>query len=184
MSEVIARGPILRARPLATCLTIAVLTALPCWTEAVRAPTTPRVTTLGPTPPQMYMWIGSSFFYYNNGISPQVMQLARGEVGGGPAHRATLIAISGSGLNWHDVELYFRPNAVGSYVFDNSNKITFNTAKKKYEAAIIMDCSQCPIHPQLAPIFFKTSRKMRKSCGRMGRRRCCLCRGLTWTTRR
>ena len=64
-----------------------------------------------------------------------------------------MLAIGGSGLNWHDVKSYFRPNAVGSYTFDDKNNIVFNTAKKKYEGAILMDCSQCPIHPTLAPNF-------------------------------
>ena len=74
-------------------------------------------------------------------------------------HRGTMLAIGGSGLNWHDVKSYFRPNAVGSYIFDDKNNIVFNTAKKKYEGAILMDCSQCPIHPTLAPIFVKYVKK-------------------------
>jgi hypothetical protein len=31
--------------------------------------------------------------------------------------------------------------------------VNFNKLDKKFDAAIIMDCSQCPVHPQLRPIF-------------------------------
>lgn len=119
----------------------------------------PRVTSLGPNPPQTYMWIGNSFFYFNNGLPAYVTALARGETGGGPSHRGTMLTIGGSGLSWHDVKSYFRPNAVGSYMFDDNNNIVFNTAEKKYEAAILLDCSQCPIHPKLAPLFVKYAKK-------------------------
>ena len=30
-----------------------------------------------------------------------------------------------SGLDWHDVESYFRPNAIGSYSFDEQNNVVF-----------------------------------------------------------
>ena len=129
------------------------------WTTPGWAQIAPRVTSLGPNPPQTYMWIGNSFFYFNNGIASYVTGLARGEVGGGPTHRGTMLAIGGSGLEWHDVKSYFRPNAVGSYIFDDKNNIVFNTSKKKYEGAILMDCSQCPINPTLAPIFVKYAKK-------------------------
>ena len=126
----------------------------PAWTSAW-AQTAPRITSLGATPPQVFMWIGNSFFYYNNGMPSHVANLARGEQDGGPAHRGTMITIGGSGFDWHDVEAQFRPNAVGSYNFDDKNNIVFNPAAKKYDGVILMDCSQCPIHPTLAPVFTK-----------------------------
>ncbi len=145
-------------RRLITVLLAAAL-AVAGWTTAGWAQIAPRVTSLGPNPPQTYMWIGNSFFYFNNGIASYVTGLARGEVGGGPAHRGTMLTIGGSGLDWHDVKSYFRPNAVGYYIFDENNKIVFNTAEKKYEGAILIDCSQCPIHPTLAPKFVKYAKK-------------------------
>lgn len=122
---------------------------------AAGAQTRPAVTTLGPNPPESFLYIGNSFFYFNNGITSMVTALARGVEGGGPVHRATMATIGGSGFDWHDVESYFRPNAVGSYNFDEKNNIVFNTADKKYDAAVLMDCSQCPIHPTLSPVFVK-----------------------------
>ena len=65
------------------------------------------------------------------------------------------MTISGSGADWHDVASYFRPNAVGRYSFDAQNNIRFNTITRLFDLAIMMDCSQCPVHPQLRPIFFE-----------------------------
>jgi hypothetical protein len=130
------------------------LWAAPAWAQIA-----PKVTSLGPNPPQTYMWVGNSFFYFNNGMPSYVTGLARGEKNGGPTHRGTMLTIGGSGLDWHDVKSYFRPNAVGSYIFDDQNRIVFNTAKKKYEGVIMIDCSQCPIHPTLAPVFVKYVKK-------------------------
>lgn len=145
-------------RRLVTAFMLAVL-AIASWSTPGSAQMAPQVKSLGPNPPQTYMWIGNSFFYFNNGIAAYVTGLARGESGGGPAHRGTMLAIGGSGLDWHDVKSYFRPNAVGYYVFDEHNNIVFNTAKKKYEGAILLDCSQCPIHPTLAPKFVQYVKK-------------------------
>jgi hypothetical protein len=74
--------------------------------------------------------------------------------------RGVSATISGSGLDWHDVESYFRPNAVSSYSFDRSNNIVFNNPKDKlFDVAIMMDCSQCPIHPQLKSVFQEYAKK-------------------------
>jgi hypothetical protein len=51
------------------------------------------------------------------------------------------------------VDSYFRPNAVGRYSFDAQKDIVFNKLDKLFDLAITTDCSQCPIHPQLKPIF-------------------------------
>jgi hypothetical protein len=56
-------------------------------------------------------------------------------------------------LDWHHVDSYFRPNAIGRYSFDDQNNIAFNKFDKGFDLAITMDCSQCPVHPQLKPIF-------------------------------
>ena len=119
------------------------------------AQTAPRVTSLGPTPPTSFLYVGNSFYYYNNGITGHIAGLAQGAGAGAPAHRATMATIGGSGFDWHDVESYFRPDAVGSYTFDAQNRIVFNKDPQKYQAAVLMDCSQCPIHPVLAPVFVR-----------------------------
>jgi hypothetical protein len=120
--------------------------------EAIASPVKPKVTTLGEMPTSG-IFIGNSFFYYNNSMHGHVGQLIRDAV---PKpvdrFRAVSATISGSGIDWHDVESYFKP-AVSAYSFGAGNKVTFNKLDKKFDVAIIMDCSQCPIHPQLKTVF-------------------------------
>jgi hypothetical protein len=77
----------------------------------------------------------------------------------GKKFRSTSVTISGSGIDWHDVDSYFRPNAIGSYTFDANNNIVFNKVDKLFDIAIVMDCSQCPIHPQLKSVFREFAKK-------------------------
>jgi hypothetical protein len=124
------------------------------------AQTKPAVTSLGPDYPKTAMFIGNSFFYYNNGMPGHVTLLQKAA---DPEHkqdyRNTMVTIGGSGFDWHDVENYFRPNAIGSYSFDDNNNIIFNKSAKLYDAAVMMDCSQCPIHPTLKTVFAEYTRK-------------------------
>jgi hypothetical protein len=73
--------------------------------------------------------------------------------------RSTSVTISGAGLDWHDMESLMRPDGLGRYSFVGDNEIRFNKAGRQYDAAIMMDCSQCPVHPQLQEVFHTTVRK-------------------------
>lgn len=98
------------------------------------------------------IWVGNSFFYYNNGIHGVVGRLLADR--GSSGHRSTLVGIGGSGLNWHDVRSYLGPSGLASYSFVGDNEIRLNdTSARKFDAMLMMDCSQCPIHPQLGPLF-------------------------------
>jgi hypothetical protein len=127
---------------------------------AALAQTKPAVTSLGPDFPKSEIFIGNSFFYYNNGMPGLFSQL---EKAADPDHRqdyhATMVTIGGSGLDWHDVESYFRPNAIGSYTFDDHNVVVFNKPGKLFDVAVMMDCSQCPIHPRLKGAFTEFAKK-------------------------
>ena len=146
-----------RILPTVTMLiaTIGVIAAAP-----VSAQTKPAVKTLGPDFPKSEMFIGNSFFYYNNGMPGHLTLL---EKAADPEHkqdyRATMVTIGGSGFDWHDVESYFRPDAIGRYSFDDHNNVVFNKPGKQFDAAVMMDCSQCPIHPTLKPIFTEHAKK-------------------------
>ena len=112
------------------------------------------------TPPKSLLYVGNSFMYYNNSLHGHVGLLARASVDKArAAHRAVSITISGSGMDWHDVGSYFRPNAVGRYSFVGDNEVRFNPPGRTFDAAMLMDCSQCPVHPTLRPIFFEFSKK-------------------------
>jgi hypothetical protein len=124
------------------------------------AQTKPAVTSLGPDFPKTGIFIGNSFYYYNNGLPGHVSLL---EKAADPDHkqdyRNTMVTIGGSGFDWHDVESYFRPNAIGSYSFDDNNNVVFNKPGKLFDVAVMMDCSQCPIHPRLKPVFTEYAKK-------------------------
>jgi len=128
--------------------------------SVAQAQTKPKVTSLGPDYPKSAIFIGNSFFYYNNGLPGHVSLL---EKAADPDHkqdyRNTMVTIGGSGFDWHDVESYFRPDAVGKYSFDDNNVVVFNKPGKLFEAAVMMDCSQCPIHPTLKPVFTEYAKK-------------------------
>src|SRR4051812_27588312 len=124
------------------------------------AQTRPKLTTLGPDFPKTEIFIGNSFFYYNNSMHSHVLGLERAA---DPEHkkdfRATSVTISGSGFDWHDVASYFRPNAIGNYSFDDQNNVVFNKLDRLFDVAIMMDCSQCPIHPKLKTVFTDFAKK-------------------------
>jgi hypothetical protein len=106
------------------------------------------------------MYVGNSFFYYNNGMSSQVSGIATAaDPQNRAAYRSTSITMSGSGLNWHDIDSYFKPGRVASYSFIGDNEIRFNKFDKPFELVIMIDCSQCPIHPQLGAMFHEYAKK-------------------------
>lgn len=123
-----------------------------------RAEVKPEVTRL-PQPPHSALYVGNSFFYYNNSLHSHVREFVlRGESKNN--FRSFSATISGSGLDWHDVASYFRPNAVGSYSFDAKNRVIFAPKDRKpYDVTIMMDCSQCPVHPDLKTVFAESAEK-------------------------
>ncbi|MDI1261687.1 MAG: hypothetical protein PS018_00320 [bacterium] len=140
-------------------LVVAVI-ALGGMSAAAYAQTKPIVTSLGPDFPRTEIFIGNSFFYYNNSMHSHVLAMQRAaDPANKAAYRATSVTISGSGIDWHDVESYFRPKAIGSYSFDDQNNVNFNKLDKLFDVAIMMDCSQCPIHPVLKSVFTEYTKK-------------------------
>ena len=75
-------------------------------------------------------------------------------------YRGSSVTISGSGLDWHDVASYFRPDGIGKYSFVGDNEVVFNPpGGKLFEVAVMMDCSQCPVHPTLSKVFAEYTKK-------------------------
>jgi hypothetical protein len=127
---------------------------------AAFAQTKPKVTDIGTPPPKSIMFVGNSFFYYNNSMHNYVLNLARSaDAQNKDAYRYTSVTISGSGFDWHDMESYFRPNAIGKYSFVGDNEVVFNKFDKPFDAVILNDCSQCPIHPKLKSVFHEYGKK-------------------------
>jgi hypothetical protein len=127
--------------------------------HTVQAQEKPMVKSLATQPPKSVAYIGNSFFYYNNGITSFLGPMVAEGIKGHP-YRQSMITIGGSGFDWHDVDSYFRPNAVGKYSFSSDNRVVFNSNKSPlFEVAVMMDCSQCPIHPTLKPVFHEYAKK-------------------------
>jgi hypothetical protein len=118
----------------------------------------PRVTKTNPPDPKSAIFIGNSFFYYNNSMHGHLRNII-GAADKKQPFRGTSVTISGSGLDWHNVEAYFQPNGIGRYSFVGDNKVEFNKLDKLFDIAIMMDCSQCPIHPDLSKIFVEFAKK-------------------------
>ena len=108
-------------------------------------------------PPAALLWVGNSFFYYNNSMHNFVLGFARAD--GRTDGRGTSVTISGSGIEWHDMKSYLRPNGIGRYSFVGDNEIVFNKPGRQFDGVILMDCSQCPIHPKLQDTFYNHARK-------------------------
>ena len=138
-----------RLAPLAAVLALA-----GCATTA-----SPPVSKAPDGPPKTLLWVGNSFFYYNNSMHGHVGALIAAADPGTKGYRATSVTISGSGINWHDMESHFKPGGVASYSFDANNNVVFNSFDKPFDAVIMMDCSQCPIHPQLSKYFTEYAAK-------------------------
>ena len=144
-----------RARARLLCLTLAIAV---CASALAQAPTRPKRTEVGGAPPKVILWVGNSFFYYNGSLHNHVLGLVRAaEPGSGS--RAVSVTISGSGIDWHDMASYFRPDGIGRYSFVGDNEVAFNTPGRLFDAVILSDCSQCPIHPQLKSVFHQFGRK-------------------------
>jgi hypothetical protein len=137
--------------------------------SGIAAQTKPTLTDAGAEPVRSLLWVGNSFFYYNNSMHGHYNELARAAEPDGK-HRGVSVTISGSGLDWHDMASLLRADGIGRYSFAPGNKIVFNKPGKQFDAVIMMDCSQCPIHPQLAPAFHETVKKDAAIIARYGAR--------------
>jgi hypothetical protein len=118
-------------------------------------------------PVKSVLYVGNSYFSFNNGIGWHVRHL-HSSSGAKERLRSTSITITGGGLSWHDVESYFRPDAVGSYSFNEDNTIVFNAAERLFDIVLMMDCSQCPVHPVLKTSFREFARKHSETVRRRG----------------
>ncbi len=141
----------------------ALLLAGGCLPVALQAQTKPAPPTAPPVltapqrtdpgaPPASVLWVGNSFFYYNNSLHNHFGKLVA-SAGAGSRVRGISVTVSGSGLDWHDMASLLRPDGLGRYSFVGDNEIRFNTPGRQFDTAVMMDCSQCPVHPQLQGAF-------------------------------
>ena len=99
------------------------------------------------------MFIGNSFFYYNNSLHNHLGSLIKNDDSVGPLKRRS-ITINGSALSWHDVEGYLSNQSIGNFRIDSSNDNAYiESLDTSIDAVIFMDCSLCPIHPDTQENF-------------------------------
>jgi len=123
------------------------------------AQTAPTVKTLGTPPPANALYVGHSFFYFNNGLPTIVAHLLDGADPKNDFH-FRMVTIGGAQLAWHDIGAYLRPGAMQGFRVGADNALVFEKPRQRsFDAVIMMDCSQCPIHPQLKAAFHETVRK-------------------------
>ena len=143
-----------------SALRIAASLLLCGFAAVVAAQTKPKVTNLGGTSPGNILFVGNSFFYFNNSMHRYLTGIARAaDAGNKGLYRSVSVTISGSGLDWHDVEAYLKPGLLGRYSFTEENKVVFNPPGGGFDLVIMSDCSQCPIHPQLKSVFHEYVKK-------------------------
>ncbi|MFO1219924.1 MAG: hypothetical protein U1E89_16275 [Burkholderiaceae bacterium] len=105
--------------------------------------------------PASLLWVGNSFFYFNNSMHGHLGGLLN--AAGVRNVRQTSVTISGAGLDWHDMGSHFKPGTgMMRYSFTPTNDVAFNTFDRAYDMVLMMDCSQCPIHPKLQQAFHDT----------------------------
>ena len=115
----------------------------------------PAITVLASIPKTVLL-VGNSFMYYNNGVGSYARKISQ-EMG--MPISFTMATIGGAGLDWHLVKSYLRPNGLRSYstTGDGSNKLNFHEYpdNRIFDAVILQDNSQGPIHPELSRLFAK-----------------------------
>ncbi|MBI5689622.1 MAG: hypothetical protein HZC55_05950 [Verrucomicrobia bacterium] len=129
-------------------------------------PLRPTHTEPGPRPASI-LWVGNSFFYFNNSLHNHFNRLAASAV---PAVRVrgTSVTISGAGLDWHDLASLVRENGLGRYSFVGDNELRFNPPGRQYDTCVMMDCSQCVTHPRLQEAFHQAVRRHVQTLGAAG----------------
>ena len=127
---------------------------------ASTAAAAPLVKARTDNPPRALLYVGNSFMYYNNSLHNITLRIAREMADPKAAqHRATSVTISGAGLDWFDLSAYLAPGLLGRYSFVGDNEVRFNPPGRQYDSVLLMDCSQCPVHPVLSKVFFEYAQK-------------------------
>ncbi len=83
---------------------VSLFLAWSCGGQAL-AQTSPKMKDAGIAQPKTILYVGNSFFYFNNSMHRYVGGLvAAADPQNRGQYRSTSVTISGSGLDWHDVE--------------------------------------------------------------------------------
>ena len=102
----------------------------------------------GETPASM-LWVGNSFFYFNNSMHGHLGGLLNAANVRGI--RQTSVSISGAGLDWHDMASHFKPGTgMLRYSFTPTNDVSFNTVRARLRLGADDGLQPVPDPPQAA----------------------------------
>ena len=105
------------------------------------------------------MYVGNSFFYYNNSLHNHVSSIVKNH-SSNKTLRQRSITINGSSLSWHPIDAYLKNKNIGSFTIDTANNNEYKQVEDtSIDAVIFMDCSLCPIHPKTKKDFHKNVTK-------------------------
>lgn len=112
------------------------------------------------TAPKRLLYVGNSFFYYNNSLHNQVSRMLSASLpkADRDQYSAYSITISGGHLRWHDVGAYLEAG-IGSSSFSESNEIVESAVPYRFDTVMMMDCSRCPYDEATRPTFHEYVRK-------------------------
>lgn len=127
-----------------------------CASAAAHAQIKPKVVKLDAAPKSV-LFIGNSYFYYNDSLHNHVLNLLRSADPAGNYH-AISATISDAALSWHNVEALLSSHAIDAGT-DGKDKPVRKARVKKFDAVIMMDCSHCSIDPDLKADFTATVAK-------------------------
>lgn len=128
----------------------------------------PKVTNLAKQPSSVLL-AGNSFMYYNNGV----VQWLQGMVAADKVSKlgVGMVTIAYAGIDWHDMKSYLRPDAINSYTTlnDGSNRLVFRKDMGPvFDAVVMQDNSQGPVHPELKKFLKKYAAKHSKDIREAG----------------
>lgn len=106
------------------------------------------------------LYVGNSFFYYNNSLHNQVSRLLSAAISKPERdqYSAYSITISGGHLRWHDVGAYLDAG-IGSSSFDENNELVGASEAYRFDTVMMMDCSGCPYDEATRSTFHQYAEK-------------------------
>jgi len=108
------------------------------------------------------MYVGNSFFYYNNSLHNHVSSIVKNHISNQSLKQRS-ITINGSSLSWHPLEAYLNNENIGNFRIDTANDNDYvKIEDTSIDAVIFMDCSLCPIHPNTKDDFHENVTKYSK----------------------
>jgi hypothetical protein len=105
------------------------------------------------------LYVGNSFFYYNNSLHGHVNRMISAAIPKEARrdYQSYSVTISGGHLKWHDVSAYLDAG-IGSSSFDENNEIVATGSPLKFDTVLMMDCSRCPYDEASRAVFHEQVR--------------------------